>query len=131
LSEERRRERRLRTKIPVKLAESFDVDVASEHTFLFAYITDISALGIFVATASPPPVGTSLRLRFEVPEGLRDDEGLDEAFELVGEVVWVADDERAPSRGMGLRFAELDDDARGRLMRLVRAIAFLDASDAN
>ena len=39
-----------------------EVDYRCEDTFLFAYITDISAMGIFVQTRSPEPAGTKLNI---------------------------------------------------------------------
>src|SRR5437773_10779552 len=58
-----------------------EVDYQCKDTFLFAYITDISAMGIFVQTKSPEPAGTRLNLRFTVPGG--------QQLELEGEVIWV------------------------------------------
>ncbi|MDB4960329.1 MAG: hypothetical protein JWP01_328 [Myxococcales bacterium] len=98
------------------------VDYASEENYLFAYITDISATGIFVRTTSPEPPGTHLNLRFS-PEG----RGVE--LEVEGEVIWVnpyrpgAPDNLHP--GMGIRFAGLDDDVRDRLLELIRRFAYL------
>ena len=44
-----------------------EVDYRCEDTFLFAYITDISAMGIFIRTNAPEPPGTRLNLRFTPP----------------------------------------------------------------
>lgn len=98
-----------------------EVDYASEENYLFAYITDISATGIFVRTTSPEEPGTHLNLRF----------GADKAgpIECEGEVIWVnpfrpgAMDNLHP--GMGIRFSELDDELRQRLLELIRRFAYL------
>jgi uncharacterized protein (TIGR02266 family) len=98
-----------------------EVDYASEENYLFAYITDISATGIFVRTTTPEPPGTSLNLRF-----CPDDSG---SIEVEGEVIWVnpyrpgAPDNLHP--GMGIRFTELDDELRERLLELIRRFAYL------
>jgi uncharacterized protein (TIGR02266 family) len=98
------------------------VDYASEENYLFAYITDISATGIFVRTTSPEPPGTHLNLRFSP-------EGRDVELEVEGEVIWVnpyrpgAPDNLHP--GMGIRFVGLDDDVRDRLLELIRRFAYL------
>src|SRR4051794_37677363 len=79
-----------------------EVDYASEENYLFAYITDISATGIFVRTTTPEPPGTHLNLRFR-PQ----DEG-DAPVECEGEVIWINPfrpgtmDNLHP--GMGIRF---------------------------
>jgi type IV pilus assembly protein PilZ len=103
-----------------------EVDYALEDNYLFAYITDISATGIFIRTVAPEPAGTHLNLRFSLPPDAAPD---DRAFELDGEVIWVnpyrpgAPDSTHP--GMGVRFLGLDDDDRRRLIDLVRRIAYL------
>ena len=99
-----------------------EVDFASEDNYLFAYITDISALGVFVRTNAPEPPGTRLNLRFKPA-------GEDEAFVLEGEVIWVnpyrpgKPDNLHP--GMGIRFLSLDNELRDRLLELIRRFAYL------
>jgi type IV pilus assembly protein PilZ len=99
-----------------------EVDYASEENYLFAYITDISETGIFVRTTAPEQPGTHLNLRFRP-----DDAG--PPVEIEGEVIWVnpyrpgAPDNLHP--GMGIRFVELDDDLRDRLLEMVRRFAYL------
>lgn len=110
------RERRSATRFDVTWA----VDCDDGETFLYASITNISALGIFIATRSPPPVGASVALHFTPPgEG---------GFELRGEVAWVnpvrADRENI-NPGFGVRFIDLTADMRERLVSLVHAIAYL------
>ena len=98
-----------------------EVDCASEDNYLFAYITDISATGIFVRTTSPEPPGTHLNLRLSGEE--------DVALELEGEVIWVnpyrpgTPDNLHP--GMGIRFVHLDSELRDRLFELIRRFAYL------
>ena len=57
------------------------VDYRASDTFLFAYISDISAMGIFIRTRTPEPQGKRLNLRFSPPGG--------PAMDLEGEVIWV------------------------------------------
>lgn len=94
-----------------------EVDYASEENYLFAYITDISATGIFIRTTSPEQPGTHLNLRFA------------KTIEIEGEVIWVnpyrpgAPDNLHP--GMGVRFVGLDDEVRDQLLELIRRFAYL------
>ena len=103
---------------------ALEVDYASEDNYLFAYITDISATGIFVRTTTPELAGTQLNLRFS-SEG----RGGPDAFEIEGEVIWVnpyrpgAPDNLHP--GMGIRFVGIDEEVRGRLITLIRRFAYL------
>jgi uncharacterized protein (TIGR02266 family) len=98
-----------------------EVDYASEENYLFAYITDISATGIFVRTTTPEAPGTHLNLRFA-----SEDSG---PIEIEGEVIWVnpyrpgAPDNLHP--GMGIRFVSLDNELRDRLLELIRRFAYL------
>jgi type IV pilus assembly protein PilZ len=100
----------------------FEVDYASEDNYLFAYITDISETGIFVRTTTPEPPGTNLNLRFRL-----DDKS--PQIEVEGKVIWVnpyrpgSADNLHP--GMGIRFIELDDELKDRLLELVRRFAYL------
>ena len=103
---------------------SIMVDYSNGETFLFSYIQNISEMGIFIRTDEPLPVGTSLELRF-APAGQT-------PIELPGEVTWVnpvrpLGDNINP--GMGVRFRELDPDARERVVDLVRTIAYLRSDD--
>ncbi|MFO0605355.1 MAG: TIGR02266 family protein [Polyangiales bacterium] len=99
---------------------TWSVDCDDGETFLYASITNISALGIFIATRSPPPAGTAVTLRF-TPPGERE-------FDLRGEVAWVnpvREDRENINPGFGVRFIALDPDMRERLVSLVHAIAYL------
>jgi type IV pilus assembly protein PilZ len=108
-----------------RVAERVDViwsvDCETEDTFLYANITNISEVGIFVRTDEPLEVGTRLTLRFGPP-------GTREAFVLTGQVQWVnavrmlADN---PNPGMGIRFINLTPEARERLVDMVRTIAYV------
>lgn len=96
------------------------VDCDDGETFLYASITNISTLGIFIATRFPPPVGTVVSLRFTPPG--------EWAFELSGEVAWVNpvhDDRENINPGFGVRFMALSPEMRERLVALVHAIAYL------
>src|SRR5258705_12656371 len=98
-----------------------EVDYALEDNYLFAYITDISATGIFVRTTTPEAPGTHLNLRFSSDHSGR--------FEVEGEVIWVnpyrpgTPDNLHP--GMGIRFVSLDNELRARLLELIRRFAYL------
>lgn len=98
-----------------------EVDYASEDNYLFAYITDISATGIFVRTTTPEAPGTHLNLRFSSERARH--------IEAEGEVIWVnpyrpgTPDNLHP--GMGIRFISLDSDLRDRLLELIRRFAYL------
>lgn len=98
-----------------------EVDYASEENYLFAYITDISAMGIFVRTVTPEPPGTRLNLRF-CPPGLG-------TLELEGVVIWInpyrPGDRENLNPGMGVKFVDLTLEQRDRLKRLVRTFAYL------
>jgi uncharacterized protein (TIGR02266 family) len=98
-----------------------EVDYASEENYLFAYITDISATGIFVRTTTPEAPGTQLNLRFSSEHA--------GSIEVEGEVIWVnpyrpgTPDNLHP--GMGIRFLSLDNELRDRLIELIRRFAYL------
>lgn len=96
------------------------VDCVASDTFLYASITNISEMGIFVRTSEPLKIGTKLRLTFAPPGG--------EGFELEGCVAWVnrvKPDGENINPGMGIRFVNLQLDERERLVEVIRTIAYL------
>jgi type IV pilus assembly protein PilZ len=98
----------------------WEVDCVAEDTFLYAAITNISAMGIFVKTTDPLALGTRLLMSFE-PPGC-------ESFKLEGEVAWinaVRPNGDNPNPGMGVRFINLHPDDRERLVEVIRTIAYV------
>lgn len=104
---------------------TWSVDCETEDTFLYANITDISELGVFVRTQDPLEIGTRLTLRFAPP-------GSTEEFVTKGQVQWVNPVRMLghnPNPGMGVRFVELTGEARERLVELVRTIAYVRSNE--
>jgi type IV pilus assembly protein PilZ len=105
-----------------RVAVDWSVDYRADDTFLFAYISDISAMGIFVRTPRPEPAGTRLNLRFSPPGG--------PPLELEGKVIWInpprEDGDPGRQPGMGLEFVDLTPGQRDQILRLVRTFAYLD-----
>ena len=98
--ERRKISRRTRERIVTALR----VDYRLENTFMFAYATNISTMGIFIESREPPERGAILELRF--PSLV----GVDEIFNIKGEVVWIskqADEEAGIQPGMGIKFIKI------------------------
>merc|ERR1711916_227080 len=103
-----------------RFSTSIAVDYASGDTFLFAYLQNISEIGIFVRTDHPLSVGARLRMRFQTDDS--------EPLTLEGEVAWINPlkqngDNLNP--GMGVRFVALTPDTREQVVALVRTVAYL------
>ena len=97
------------------------VDYRASDNFLYAYISDISTLGIFVRTKTPEAPGTRLNLRFTPPGNA--------SIELEGQVSWInppKEDDAPRQPGMGIEFINVTDSQRDQLMQLVRTFAYLD-----
>lgn len=109
-----------------RILVDLEVDYSHEDTYLFAYIRDISATGLFVRTNEPEPPGTRLNVRFTPPTSGADEPPL----ELEAEVIWINayrpghSDNLHP--GMGMRFIDLGEEDRGRLIAFVKRFAYLD-----
>jgi type IV pilus assembly protein PilZ len=100
---------------------TWSVDCETEETFLYANITNISEVGIFVRTDEPLEVGTRLTLKFAPP-------GSDDTLVLTGQVAWVNPIRMLasnPNPGMGIRFIDLTMESRERLIDAVRTIAYV------
>ncbi len=96
------------------------VDCIASETFLYAAITNISEMGIFVRTTAPLKLNTKMRLTFAPPGA--------ESFQLEGCVAWVncvRDNGDNPNPGMGIRFVGLKPDERERIVDVIRTIAYL------
>lgn len=112
-------DRRSADRIDVTLS----VDCETEDTFLYANITNISEVGIFVRTNEPLEVGTRLTLKFAPPGS--------DALVLTGQVAWVNPIRMLasnPNPGMGIRFIDLTLESRERLIDAVRTIAYVRSS---
>jgi PilZ domain len=71
-------------------------------------VRDLSVGGVFVSTPAPPPVGSTLKLLFALPEGEVRIEG----------VVRYADSKK----GMGVEFTHMGTTDRARLRELLRRL---------
>jgi type IV pilus assembly protein PilZ len=97
------------------------VDCETEDTFLYASITNISEMGIFVQTTQPLSVGTRLTLRFVSP-------GNASSYALKGTVQWINEAHplrQTPNPGMGIRFVGLTPEDRERIVDSIRTIAYV------
>ena len=112
-TEPRGAERRGAERFSVK---DMKVDLQSEEAFLFAYVENISEMGIFVA-GRPLPIGSKLTLRFPA----RGDVG---PLTLSGIVRWI-NPARGRHPGMGIAFESLTASQREKVVALVRAVAYL------
>ena len=110
-------ERRDHQRFPARM--DIDYRLTPGQDFLFSYIENISELGLFICTATPPEVGTELTLRFAPCEAF------DEAFELEGTVCWTNERKDDSKPGMGVKFASIDEKTRKKILRLVRTVAYL------
>lgn len=116
-------ERRTADRIDV----TWSVDCVTDDTFLYASITNISELGIFVTTVDPLEPGTRITLRFAPP-------GAQAPFVLAGVVQWVNPVKPLgdnPNPGMGIRFVDLRAEDRERLVETIRTIAYVRETGAN
>ncbi len=99
-----------------------EVDYGSDDTFLFAQATNISALGIFLQTREPEPVGTRLNLRFSLS-------AQEAPLQVEGVVRWVnpyrPGDFDNINPGMGIEFTLLTDTQREQIVDLIQLVAYL------
>lgn len=81
-----------------------------------AMIVNINVLGAYVTHDVAPRLGQPLRVRFSVPGNVRE-------LDLHGSVAWINHRQAHPVHslppGFGVRFADLDADARRRIEALV------------
>jgi len=85
-----------------RLKYEASVELESDDRFYTGFSRNISGGGLFVAVASPPPVGTRLTVRFRLPTH-------PDPVEAEAEVRWVRDGSGDLMPGMGVRFLSLPD----------------------
>lgn len=110
-------ERRYAERYPVEWA----VDCVAEETFLYAEITNVSQMGIFVACENPSEVGTLFTLRFKT-------ESTGATFSLPGRVQWINKSNGpggSKNPGMGIVFVELSPEDRERIVEVIHTIAYV------
>ena|SRR5690349_3358337 len=110
-----------------RIEVTWSVDCKTEDTFLYASITNISEMGIFVRTTEPLPVGTRLTLCFS-PKASAD------PFVLAGTVQWVNAVRPLhdnPNPGMGISFSNLTPADRERIVDVIHTIAYLRDNPSN
>src|SRR3954470_14758169 len=90
---------RAHVRAPIELK----VDYKKLNSFFADYTKNISKGGTFIKTKKPLPIGTRFLFKLTIPH--RED-----AFELLGEVVWSSGEGEEP--GMGIRFIYTDDSQR-------------------
>lgn len=83
--------------------------------------SNVSSDGIFIKNFSPPPVGTKLKIKVQLPG---DNERLQ--VQLIGEVVRVVDGVGVDERGMGVRFTAVQADNPKAIQRFVSDIYQID-----
>ena len=94
-------ERRQHTRAEVAIKISY----TSLDRFFNDYALNISLGGIFIATDKPLPIGTRLKIFFSLPH-------VPQAITTTGEVVRVSDGSDGELKGMGIRFADLSQQAK-------------------
>lgn len=99
-----------------------EVDCGDEETFLFTYLRDLEATGIFVRTTAPQQPGTAVSLRFQRDQA-------PQPLALDGQVIWVNPYRPADTShvhpGMGIRLFDLTGAQRTHLFGLVKRLALL------
>jgi uncharacterized protein (TIGR02266 family) len=105
MSEPENTDRREATRVDIEMW----VEESRERETYFQRCTNLSAGGLFLDRTIPHVVGTIVRLRFTLPDGA-------ESIETRGEIVNAADGDRL---GMGVKFLDLPEDARGRIVAFV------------
>lgn len=84
-----------------------EVDLSSQTNFFSGFSTDIATGGLFIASFTLVPIGTTVAVRFTLPGGAE--------ISCEGEVQWLRAFNEAVTEslpGMGIRFVDLDPQAK-------------------
>jgi uncharacterized protein (TIGR02266 family) len=97
----------------------FAVNYRYGDAYLYSRASNASEFGIFLVSAHTLPLGSAIRLEFEIPSAR-------EPVTVSGEVVWVEDGSGGQDPGMGIKFVDLDPEKQRHLRSLVRVVACID-----
>ncbi|MFO7686672.1 MAG: PilZ domain-containing protein [Desulfobacterales bacterium] len=107
-------ERRSSIRVPGK----YEINYINEGDYLISYSKDISVDGMFIQTASAPPVGELTKLTFSI--------GNVEKVSVNAKVVWVNDSESSGDPGMGVQFVKPPKKLKETILALVKKVAVLE-----
>ena len=91
------------------------VDYKTVDELFSEFARNINEGGLFVETDTPPALGTSVALEFQIP-------GSDEPIQVMGRVVRVVGGDHKEGPGMGIEFENLDNQSRDLINELVRQL---------
>lgn len=118
-----RNERRKHLRIPVRIRIQYQV----ADQFFTDYIQNLSLGGIFVETADPLPVHTTLKVQFSLPS-------LEKPIVADGIVVHRVEIGKGKGRagsGMGIRFSQLDEQNKRLLEAYIQKLQHPTGAQAN
>jgi uncharacterized protein (TIGR02266 family) len=87
------------------------VNASSQTNFFTGFSENISEGGVFIATLSPPVIGTELEVNISVDD--------DDPVNVRGQVSWIRTDDTGHPTGCGIRFVELNSRQEQALAALV------------
>ncbi len=91
------------------------VDYQTVDDLFSEFARNINEGGIFIESEHPHPLGTPVKLQFQVP-------GSDGPIRVSGLVVRVSEGSESAPAGMGIEFENLDAEARQTIDELVRSL---------
>ena len=94
------------------------VDYKTVDELFSEFARNINEGGLFVETDSPPEVGSSVALQFQIP-------GNEEPIQVMGRVVRVSGGDAQEAPGMGIEFENLDSQSRDLINDLIRNLKVL------
>lgn len=102
---------RIHHRIPVQLL----VDFQCNGNYLFDFCEDLGTGGIFIQTANPLEVGTTIDLTFTLPDSKA-------TIQTKGRVIWVQPEttDAKRSSGMGVQFENFDSEQRTQVLEFLQ-----------
>lgn len=108
---DKKQDDRIHHRIPVQLLVDFQCD----GNYLFDFCEDLGTGGIFIQTANPLEVGTTIDLTFTLPDSKK-------TIQTKGRVIWAQPQtegtERSP--GMGVQFENFDSEQRALVLEFLQ-----------
>ncbi len=105
-------EKRKSPRIPANIR----VNYSTVDEFLSDFTTNINEGGLFIQTKTVLEIGTSVQLKFSLPQAKR-------LIEVEGEVMWTTSaDGPEKNAGIGIKFQDLSEEDKEMINELVRQL---------
>jgi len=104
-------------RINERIEKEFKVSYVHDGDYLISYTRDVSVDGMFIFTDSPPAIGETIRLTFNLGG---------EELTVSADVIWSNSPQTSADIGMGVRFLKPSEKLKKAVLHFVNKVAVFE-----